>query len=91
MTKQFALRKHIAVRAIAADANPDRSRGAALALRLPDCMKNALADTFERTVGATKMFEHAGQGILRILVFAATTLQQQLHFDVIVSPTARSE
>ena len=90
MTEQFALGKRVAMRAVAADADADRSRGAALALRLPNRMKNALANTFESAVGAAKMFERAGQGILRVLVLAATALQQQLHFDLVVSPTARS-
>src|SRR5688572_29738252 len=72
--------------AIASDTYPDRPWSAALALRLPHRVQQALAHTFQRAIGAAKVLEIAGQGILRVLVLAAATLQHKLYFDVVLLP-----
>ena len=81
----------VTVRAIAADADAEGARRAALSLRLPDGVQDALAHAFEIAVGAAQVFELAGQGILDVLVLAAAAFEDQLHFDLVLVPTARSE
>ena len=53
-SEQLLLRVHVARRAVAADADADRSGRASLALRLPHRVKDALANAFDRTIGATE-------------------------------------
>jgi hypothetical protein len=59
---------------------------AALPLRLPDGMQDALAHAFQIAVGAAQMIQSAGHGILNVLVLAAAALEDQLHFDLVVFP-----
>ena len=80
------LRQIVAVRAIAADAHAERARRAALPLRLPHGVQNALAHAFEIAVGAAQVIERAGQGILDVLVLAAAALEDQLDFDLVFFP-----
>ena len=74
------------MRAIAADADAQRARRAALSLRLPHRVQNAFAHAFQIAVGAAQMIESRGQGILDVLVLAAAALEDQLHFDLILLP-----
>ena len=53
--EQLLLGLGVAAGAIAADAHADGARGAALALRLPHGVQDALAHTLDRAVGAAKM------------------------------------
>src|SRR5262249_29253222 len=76
----------VAGRAIAADADADRARSAALALRLPHGVHDALADAVERPIRAAEVIEVHGQRVLRVRVLAAAALEDQLHFDVIPFP-----
>src|SRR5687768_569520 len=74
------------MRAVAANADADRSRRATLSLRLPHRVENALADTLEIAVGAAQVLQLTRQRVLDVLVLAAATLQDQLHVDVILVP-----
>ena len=65
---------------------PTAPGAAALALRLPHRVEDALADAFERAIGAAEMIELGGQRVLRVRVLAAAALQDQLHFDVVALP-----
>ena len=49
------------MRAVAADADAQRSRRAALPLRLPDGVQKALAHAFQIAVGAAQMIELQGR------------------------------
>ena len=85
-SEQLILCYRVAMRAVAADADADRSRRAALALSLPDSVEQALSNSFESSIGAAKLFERAGQGVLDVLVLAAAALQHKLYFDFILLP-----
>ena len=76
----------VAVGAIAADADADGARRAALALRLPDGVQDAFAHAFEVAVGAAQVIERAGHGILDVLVLAAAALEDQLDLDLVLFP-----
>ena len=89
--EQLFLRVQITRRAIAANADADRARTAALPLCLPDRVEDALANAFERAIGAAEMIELGRQRVLRVRVLAAAALQDQLDFDVGDSPTDRNE
>ncbi len=78
------------MRAIAADAHAERAGRAALSLRLPDGVQNALADAFQIAIGAAQMIERAGQGILNILVLAAAAFENQLELRFHPLPTVRN-
>ena len=84
--EQLAFGKVVAVRAIAADADAERAGRAALALRLPDGVQNALANAFQVAIRAAQVFQLAGQGILDVLVLAAAALEDQLDLDLIFFP-----
>ena len=84
--KELLLGMPVARRAIAADAHANRAGTAALALRVPDRVENALSDTLERAIGAAEMRQFRGQGILGVGVLAAATLEDQLDLDVVSLP-----
>ena len=84
--EQLSLCQIVAVRAVAADADADGARRAALPLRLPHGVQNALAHAFEIAVGAAQVIERAGHGILDVLVLAAAALEDQLDLDLILFP-----
>ena len=65
---------------------PSGARRAALSLRLPHGMQDALAHAFQVAVGAAQVIERAGHGILNVLVLAAAALEDQLDFDLILFP-----
>ena len=58
--EQLLLGEHVAVGAVAADADADGARSAALSLRLPDGVQNALAHAFEVAVGLAHVLQIAG-------------------------------
>src|SRR4051794_13278897 len=74
------------MRAIASDADSDGSWGAALPLRLPDRVQDALADALEVPVGATQVVELARDRVLDILVLAAAAFEDQLDLDLVLFP-----
>ncbi len=76
----------VAVGAVAADADADGARRAALPLRLPHGVQDAFAHAFEIAVGAAHVIERAGHGILDVLVLAAAALEDQLDLDLILFP-----
>ena len=82
--EQLLLGVHVAGGAIAADADADGAGRAALALRLPDRVQDALAHAFERAVGAPEVRQLRGQRVLRVHVLAAAALENQLHLDLVV-------
>ena len=84
--EELSLRQIVAVRAIAADAHADGARRAALSLRLPHGVQDALAHAFEIAVGAAQVIERAGHGILDVLVLAAAALEDQLDLNLILFP-----
>ena len=84
--EQLHFGQHVAVRAVAADADAERAGRAALALRLPDGVQDALADAFEVAAGFAEVVEFAGQGVLNVLVLAAAALEDQLDFDLVLLP-----
>jgi hypothetical protein len=68
----------IAGRAIAADADADGPGTAALALRLPHRVEDALLDALEVPIGAAEMRQLDGHRVLRVRVLAASPFQDQL-------------
>ena len=73
--KQLLLGEVVSVRAVATDAHTQRARRTTLSLGLPHRVQDAFAYAFQVTVGAAQVIQIAGQGILDILVLAATALQ----------------
>src|SRR6185437_2500780 len=71
---------------VAADADTNRARAAALSLRLPDGVQDALADAVQRAIGAAEMIERRRQRVLGVRVLAAASLQDQLDLDLVVFP-----
>ena len=55
--EELVLGELVAVRAVAADADADGARRAALSLRLPHRVQDALAHAFEVAVGAAQVIE----------------------------------
>ncbi len=84
--EQLFLRVHVTRGAVAADADADRAGRAALPLRLPDGVQDALAHAFECPIGAAKMRQLGRHRILRVHVLAAAALENQLHLDVVALP-----
>ena len=84
--KQLFLRVEIPRRPVAADADANGARAAALALRLPDRVEDALAHAVERAVGAAEMIELGRQRVLRVGVLAAAALEDQLDLDLVALP-----
>ena len=84
--EQLLLRVQVAGRAIAADAHADSARAAALALRVPHRVQNALANAVERAIGAAEMRKLNRQRVLRVCVFAAAAFENQLDFDLVAFP-----
>ena len=84
--EQLLLRVQVAGRAIAADADADGARAAALALRVPDRVQDALPHAFERAIGAAEMRQLHRQRVLRVRVLAAAALEDQLDLDVVALP-----
>src|SRR5690349_10613258 len=74
------------MRAIAADAYSHCARRAALSLRLPYRMQDALANALQIAARFAQMIELHGQRILDVLVLAASALEDQLHLDLVVLP-----
>ena len=74
MPQQFALCQNVPVSAIAPDADADCAGRAALALRLPYRVQNALPHAFQRAIGTAEVLQRAGQGILSILVLTSAAL-----------------
>ena len=84
--KELFLRVQIPRRTVAADADANGARAAALALRLPDRVEDALAHPVERAVGAAEMIELGRQRVLRVGVLAAAALEDQLDLDLVGLP-----
>ena len=84
--EELFLRDIVTVRAIAADADAQRARRAALPLRLPDRVQQALADAFQIAIRAAQTLERGGQRILNVLVLAAAALEDQLDLDLVLLP-----
>ena len=82
--EELLLRLEIARRAIAADGDANGAGRAALALRLPDGVQDALADAVERAIGAAEMRQLGRQRVLRVHVLAAAALQDQPDLDLVV-------
>ena len=57
-----------------ADCNADCSCTASLTLRLVDRMHYAFADTLKGPVCSAHAFEHAGDGVLNVFIFASAAL-----------------
>ncbi len=76
----------VARRAIAADADTYGAGTAAFALRLPHGVQDALLHAVERAIRPSEMRELDGQRILRVGVFAAAALENQLDLDVGLLP-----
>src|SRR5579863_1281967 len=74
------------MRPIASDTHPQRSRRAALSLRLPHRMQDALAYALQIAAGRAQMLQFTRQRILDVLVLAASALQDQLDLDVVALP-----
>jgi hypothetical protein len=55
-------------------------------LRIPDSVQDAFAHTFERAIGAPQVGQFCGQRVLRVHVFAAAALENQLHLDLVACP-----
>ena len=85
-TEELLLGDRVAVRAVAADAHADGARRAALALRLPHRVQDALARALEVAVGAPQVVERRGQRVLDVLVLAAAAFQDHAHLDVGLFP-----
>src|SRR5262249_1287352 len=86
MAEQLLLRQLVAGRAVAADADADEARAAALSLRLVYRVQNALADAVEVAARFAEPFELGRQAVLDVLVLAAAALQDQADFDVVPLP-----
>src|SRR5262249_6635111 len=84
--EQLLFRVQVPRRAIAADAHPDRTGTAALALRLPHRVENALLHAFESAIRAAEVIEIRGKRVLRVRILAAASLEDQLHFNLVVLP-----
>src|SRR4029079_9835260 len=84
--EQLLLRVEIPGRAITTHAHADGAGTAALPLRLPHGVQNALADPFEGSVSAPEMLERRRQRVLRIHVLAAAALQEQPYLDRVPLP-----
>ena len=67
--------RSVPVGAIAADAHAEGARRAALPLRLPHGMQDALADAFQLAVGAAQVIENARHRVLDVFVLAASFLK----------------
>ena len=80
--EQLLLRQRVAVRAVAADADAERPGRAALPLRLPHRVQDALAHALQVAVRAPKPFERARQRILDVFVLAPAALQDEADLDV---------
>ena len=65
--EQLFLGVHVARRAVAADADAERAGRAALALRVPDRVQDALAHALERAIGATQVRQLGGQRVLAFM------------------------
>src|SRR5262249_38543930 len=76
---------------VAAHAYTDGSRCAALSLRLPHRMQDTLFDPGKITIGAAKMVEVAGHGILNILILAAAAFEDQAYFDIVLFPLLKMD
>ena len=61
----------VAARPVAADADADRARRAAVPLRLPDRVENALTDAVESSVRPSQMRQLARDRVLDVFVLAA--------------------
>src|SRR2546430_2384790 len=79
-------RRGIPRRAVAPDADADSAGTAPFALRVPDCMQNALPDTLQGAVRAAEMRQLDRQRVLGVGVLAAAPLEDQLHFDLVALP-----
>ena len=88
--EQLLFGVRVAGRAIAADADADRARRAAFALRVPDGVEDALPHAVERPIGASEMRQLHRQRVLGVGVLAAAALQNQLDLDRRPAPTDRS-
>ena len=84
--EQLLLGVRVAGRAIAADADADGARAAALALRVPHRVQDALPHAVERAIGAAEVRQLDRQRVLRVGVLAAAALQNQLDLDVVALP-----
>src|SRR5262249_28636624 len=84
--EELALRQLIPVCAIAPDADAHGAGRAALSLRLPNRMQDALADALQIAVGASEMVQVARHRILNVLVLAAAALQDEFDLDLILFP-----
>ena len=89
--EQLLLGERVAAGPVAADAHADGARRAALALRRPDGVQDALAHALERAVGAPEVRQLHRHGVLRVAVLTAAALEEQPHLDLVPRPTARSE
>ncbi len=85
-SKQLFLRVRVAGRAVAADADADRAGTAALPLRLPDGVEDALPDAVERAIGSPEMWKLDRHRVLGVGVLAAAALEDQLDLDVGLFP-----
>ena len=84
--EELILRERVARGAVRTDADADGARRAALALRLPDGVQDALLHAREIAAHAAEMFEFGGEGVLDIFVFAAAALEDQLDLDFVLLP-----
>ena len=57
---------------------------AALPLGLPDGMQDALANAVQGPVGSAQVGQLAGNGVLDVLVLAASSLEDQLDLDLLL-------
>ncbi len=73
-------------RAVAADADAHRARAAALALRLPYRVQDALLHAVEIAIGPAEVRELDRNRVLRVGVFAPAALENELDLDVVSLP-----
>src|SRR5438105_10657890 len=73
-------------RAVAADADADSARRAPFSLRVPYRVQDAFAHAFKVAIRAPEVWQLHGHRVLRVHVFAAPTLQDQLDLDVVALP-----
>ena len=76
--EELLLAGHVAAAAIAADADAEDARPAALALGLQHAIEDALVHAVEIAAGADAA---VGQAVLRAHVLAAAALEDQLHLE----------
>ena len=85
-TEELLFGDIVTVGAVASDTHAQGAGSAALALRLPHGVQKALADAFKSAIRPTEALERLGQGILHILVLAASALEDQLDLNLVLFP-----